>query len=114
MIPAKEIRLAGRASDSLESLLTSSSPDLRTVAKRVHGLKAILLADCLHGEVVPKSAIPSTLRHSYGLENLYVEDLPSFWRLLYTVVRIDGQRVIVVIEIVDHRAHSKWFPGRRR
>lgn len=114
MIPAKEIRLSERAGSSLDALKESSSPELRTVAKRVHALKPVLLADCLHGEVVRKSAIPAPLRREYGLENLYVEDLPSFWRLLYTVVRIDGERIIVVLEIVDHHAYSRWFPGRRR
>lgn len=114
MIPAKEIRLSQRAGNSLDALEESSSPELRTVAKRVHALKPVLLADCLHGEVVGKSAIPAPLRREYGLENLYVEDLPSFWRLLYTVVRADGERILVVLEIVDHRAYSRWFPGRRK
>ena len=114
MIPAKEIRLSERAGNSLGAPEESSSPELRTVAKRVHTLKSVLLADCLHGEVVRKSAIPAQLRREYGLENLYVEDLPSFWRLLYTVVRVEGERILVVLEIVDHRAYSRWFPGRRK
>lgn len=114
MIPAKEVRLSERAGTSLDALEESSSPELRTVAKRVHALKPVLLADCLHGEVVRKSVIPASLRREYGLENLYVEDLPSFWRLLYTVVRVDGERILVVLEIVNHRAYSRWFPGRRK
>ena len=48
----------------------------------------------------------------YGLENLYVENLPSFWRLLYTIVRDRGVRYIVIVELVDHETHSQWFPGR--
>lgn len=44
-----------------------------------------MLKDCLHGEVVRKPSIPKNLKRTYGVENLYVEDLPSFWRLLYTV-----------------------------
>ena len=114
MIPAKEIRLSERAGKLLDRLEKSSLPELRAVARRVHALKPVLLADCLHGEVVRKSAIPALLRREYGLENLYVEDLPSFWRLLYTVVRIEGERILVVLEIVDHRAYSRWFPGRRK
>jgi len=41
-------------------------------------------------------------------------DLPSFWRLLYTIVRDRGERYIVIVEIVDHRAYDRWFPGRGR
>jgi len=72
------------------------------------------LTDCLHGEVVRKSAIPAVLRDQYGLENLYVEDLPNFWRLLYSIVKRQGEREIVLVEMVDHRTYSRWFPGRRR
>ena len=59
-----------------------------------------------------KDRIPLGLLRKYNLDNLYVEDLPSFWRLLYTVARDRGERFVVVIEIVDHDAYSKWFPGR--
>jgi len=114
MIPAARIKLSARAAESLDTLESSSDPNSKAIAKRIHVLKPLLLADCLRGEVVRKSAIPTTLRAGYGIENLYVEDLPGFWRLLYTIVKIDGDRIIVVIEIVDHRAYDKWFPGRKR
>ena len=114
MFPASEILLAEAAGKTLDALEASSSPKGRPIARRVRDLKLILLADCLHGEVVRKSAIPSSLRAKYGLENLYVEDLPDFWRLLYTVVKSEGRRIIVVVEIVNHKNYSRWFPGRGR
>ncbi|MFZ0830357.1 MAG: hypothetical protein WCB18_03865 [Thermoplasmata archaeon] len=61
-----------------------------------------------------KSSIPKILREKHGLTNLYVEDLPDFWRLLYTVVKLDAKRTIVVVEIVSHKDYSRWFSGRRR
>src|SRR3989304_3654758 len=93
--------------------LNAPPPSHRAVARRVRAYRSILLADCLHGEVVPRDRIPKVLREKYGLGNLYVEDLPSFWRLLYTIVRDRGQRYIVVIESVDHQTYSRWFSGRR-
>ena len=111
---AREIVLTARAATALAVLERSEKPEAASIAKRVHAYKGILLADCLHGEVVRKERIPRPLREAYGLENLYVEDLPSFWRMLYTVVREGGSRYIVVVEIVSHRTYSKWFPGRRR
>lgn len=87
---------------------------MASAARRVRALKPLLLADCLHGEVVKKDRIPPGLRGKYGLENLYVEDLPSFRRLLYTIVRDRGERFIVIVDIVDHQEYSRWFPGRRR
>ncbi len=113
-IQAEEVRLSERAGSSLDALEASRSRESKAIVNRVRALKPILLADCLHGEVVPKSAIPSLLQERYGLENLYVEDLPDFWRLLYTIIKFEGRRLIVVLEVVDHRAYSKWFPGRKR
>lgn len=114
MFPASEILLAKTASETLDGLEAGPSSKGRSIARRVRDLKSILLADCLHGEVVRKSAIPSGLRTKYRLANLYVEDLPDFWRLLYTIVKSEGRRVIVVLEIVNHKDYSRWFPGRRR
>jgi hypothetical protein len=113
MIPAAAVILSDSAQAALDALEASSAPGNVSVARRARAFKPVLLVDCLHGEVVRKSAIPASLRAKYGLENLYVEDLPSFWRLLYTIVKREGRRVIVVIEIVNHRQYTKWFPGRR-
>jgi len=110
---AKDVVLTEAASAALSSLEGAAYPSHRAVARRVRAYRSILLADCLHGEVVPRDRIPKVLREKYGLGNLYVEDLPSFWRLLYTIVRDRGQRYIVVIEIVDHPTYSRWFSGRR-
>lgn len=114
MIPASAVLLSERAGAALDALESSSSPDSQAIARRARALRPILLVDCLHGEVVKKSAIPRALKDRYGLENLYVEDLPKFWRLLYAIVKHKGQRLILVVEIVDHPTYSKWFPGRKR
>jgi len=111
---ARGVVLTARATATLVELERRTNPEAASVAKRVRAYKGILLADCLHGEVVRKDRIPKSLREAYGLENLYVEDLPSFWRLLYTIVRDGGSRYIVIIEIVNHRTYSRWFLGRQR
>ncbi len=72
----------------------------------------VLLRDCLHGEPVGRNRIPKVLRGAHAVENLYVEDLPAFWRLLYSVVEQEDRRFVVILEIVDHRTYSRWF--RRR
>jgi len=110
---AKDVVLTDSAASALESLEHSPDPARRSTARRAREYRGILLADCLHGDVVKKGRIPRILGDRHGLENLYVEDLPSFWRLLYTIVRDRGERYVVVVEIVDHATYDKWFPGRR-
>ncbi len=109
---ARDIVLSSSASESLGRLEQSPERTSASIARLVRALRSVLLADCLHGEAVKKDRIPRMLRDRYGLNNLFVEDLPSFWRLLYTIVRDRGERYIVVVEVVDHRAYSRWFPGR--
>jgi len=114
MIPATAVLLSDRVSEALLELERSSTPAALAIARRARAFKPVLLVDCLHGEVVRKGAIPKSLKATYGLENLYVEDLPAFWRMLYTVAKHDGRRVVVIVEIVSHKEHSRWFPGRRK
>lgn len=114
MIPANAVLLSDRADAALRALETDTAPRSQAIVRRARAIKPVLLVDCLHGEVIRKSAIPRGLRARYDLGNLYVEDLPSFWRLLYTIVNRGGRRVIVVIEIVSHQEYGRWFPGRRR
>jgi hypothetical protein len=113
-LPASAVVLSDAACDAIDRLEASSTPVHRAVARRARALNPILLDDCLHGEVVRRGALPRILQAKHGLENLYVEDLPGFWRLLYTIVVRDRRRVIVIVEIVSHRDYSKWFPGRGR
>ena len=111
---AKEIVLSPTAAATLERLERSPNRVPSSIARKVRALRSVLLVDCLHGEVVKKDRIPRALKEKYGLENLYVEDLPSFWRFVYTIVRDRGERYIVIVEIADHDTYSRWFPGRGR
>ena len=110
---AKEIVLGVDAQKAYENLKDSHDPGSVSVVRRVKNLKSVLLSDCLYGEVVKKGKIPNALRLKHGLQNLYVCDLPSYWRLLYTIVRVGDKPRIVVVEIVSHDAYNKWFPSDR-
>ena len=111
-LSAKAIKLSDSASRALDLLDRAGAT--RSISRRVRDLKPVLLADCLHGEVVRKRFIPRELREEYGVDNLYVEDLPEFWRLLYSIAHEGADRYILVLEIVDHRRYDRWFPGRGR
>lgn len=69
------------------------------------------MTDALHGEVI-KKPLPKPLVAAYAIDNLFAEDLPDFWRLLYTIVRTGNQRHVVVLEIVSHPEYDDWFPSR--
>lgn len=110
----EEFILSPNAQQALVHIEQSPHPASASIARKVRGLESVLRVDCLYGEEVKKHRIPKTLKAEYGVENLYVVDLPSFWRLLYTIVREGATRYIIVLEIVDHNTYDKWFPGRGR
>src|SRR2546427_575716 len=72
---ARAIVLSAAAAESLLRLERSPDPASGSIARRVRSLRSILLADCLHGEVVKQDRIPKALKDKYGLENLFVENL---------------------------------------
>lgn len=113
-LPAIDIVLAQGAMGDIAELESRRGKEAASVLKRARALRSVLLADCLHGEVVKEDRIPRALRTEFRVENLYVEDLPGFWRMLYTIVKKGGERFIVVLRIVDHVTYSQWFPGRRK
>jgi hypothetical protein len=111
---ADRLDLVENAARQFDELKASRDPRHQSIVRRVLALKPILLADALHGDVVTPAKIPGTLISKHHIENLYVEDLSSYWRLLYTLTRESSERVIAVIEIVDHKQYDKWFPNRGR
>lgn len=113
-IPADDVLLSDNAQSALDSLEADKSPSAAAIARRARSYRNVLLLDCQHGEVVRKSRIPAELRATYGIENLYVEDLPGYWRMLYSIVKSSGKRVVMILEIVDHEAYDRWFLFRGR
>lgn len=114
MVAARDVLLsdaAARALDDLERRAARGDRKAASVARRARSLRAILLADALHGEVA-RRPLPRELVARHGIANLYVEDLPDFWRLLYTIIRQNDRAFVVVVEIVDHGTYDRWFPGR--
>jgi hypothetical protein len=65
-------------------------------------------ADGQWGEVIP--SIPAYFVWRYGARNLYGIDLAFFHRAFYTIQGRD----VIFLDLVDHAAYDKWFPGRKR
>lgn len=110
--PVKDVVLHDDAFEDLARLDAARDKASRTIREKARALRPVLLGDPLHGEVVPRKKIPRPLKDTYGLDNLYVEDLPDFWRLLYTIQKEAGQAYVVVLRIVDHAHYDKWFPNK--
>ena len=82
----------------------------QAVWKSVGATLARLREDGQWGEPIRQSAVPRYFREKYGVSNLYCVNLAAYHRMFYTI----ANRVVVLLDIVDHPTYDKWFPGRRR
>ena len=67
------------------------------------------------GTHIKKKLIPKLYINLYGVNNLWKIDLPSFYRMLYTV-DTSGKTVInsIILNIVDHDQYNKIFGYRKK
>jgi hypothetical protein len=58
---------------------------------------------------IPHRLIPKKYITEYHIQNLFKYDLPSGWRLLYSVTTTDLEIVAVLLEYLDHKDYEKRF-----
>jgi hypothetical protein len=95
--------------EAWEALARQHIQPAQAIWKSLQARLVRLRIDAQWGEVVRQEFIPSYFRENYGVSNLYCVDLAAFHRCFYTI----ANRSIILLDIVDHPAYDKWFPGRR-
>src|SRR3989344_995341 len=62
------------------------------------------------GRNVKKELIPKVLIQKYGLNNLWIYNLRSGWRLLYTITSPDKIEVLaIVLDLMNHKDYERLF-----
>jgi hypothetical protein len=92
-----------------ESLALRREQPAQAIWKSLQTAIARIRVDGQWGDVIRQEWIPSHFRERYGVSNLYCVDLAAFHRAFYTIVN----RTVVFLDLVDHPAYDRWFPGRR-
>lgn len=83
---------------------------LRAVNQKVELIKA----NPHYGDPIAKNLIPSEYEQKYSIKNLFRVELPTFWRMLYSLT--DGGEVEIiafVLDIIDHKDYNKKFGYRK-
>jgi hypothetical protein len=59
---------------------------------------------------VKKKLIPKTLTQKYGINNLWIYNLPRGWRLIYSVINPSKVEVLaLVLDWMDHKDYERLF-----
>ena len=62
------------------------------------------------GRNVKKKLIPKSLIGKYGIDNLWIYNLPFAWRLLYSVTpSADVKIIAVILDWMNHKDYEKLF-----
>ena len=62
------------------------------------------------GRNVKKRLIPKEIIHKHGLDNLWIYNLRSGWRLLYSVTSPDKIQILaIVLDWMNHKDYERLF-----
>ena len=67
-----------------------------------------------YGENEKKDIIPKYYRDQYGAKNLFIVDLPFFWRMIYTLESDKIEIIAFILDIFTHKEYDKKFGFKKR
>ncbi len=100
------------AEDRLKNALVklkTSRPENKKLYKWINRALDDIEEDAFCATQVPKKLIPKIYIEKYGIDNLWKYDLPSGWRLFYSVSNEDVLVLAIVIEWMDHKNYERRF-----
>ena len=91
----------------------TSSKDI-TLLNAINRLFDIIVSNPFYGENAKKDLIPKEYRQKYDAANLFIVDLPDYWRMIYTLESDEIEIITFVLDIIDHDGYNKKFGFRKR
>lgn len=112
------VRLIGDALDGFEKLQATvgaqklkgvqSSKDI-TLLQAIQRTIDIIHINPFYGENAKKYLIPAVYKKKYDVSNIFIADLPDYWRLIYTLQSDEVEIIAFVLDIVDYKKYNKIF-----
>jgi hypothetical protein len=105
MIPEK-IQFVDKNLEKSFNLLDENDPARKAIIKAIKDIKE----NCYCGRNVKKKLIPKKLIKKYGINNLWIYNMPSAWRLFYSLTTSGGvELVAVVLNWMSHKDYERLF-----
>lgn len=86
--------------------LSDKDPIKKGITKAIRSIK-----ENIHcGRSVKKKLIPKDLLQKYNLNNLWIYNLPSSWRLLYSITPSNDIKIIAaLLDWTNHKDYERLF-----
>ena len=91
----------------------TSSKDI-TLLNATNRLFDVIANNPFYGENAKKDLIPKEYRQKYDADNLFIADLPDYWRMIYTLESDEIEIIAFILDIIDHEEYNKKFRFRKR
>ena len=91
----------------------TSSKDI-TLLNAINRIFDILISNPFYGENAKKDLIPKEYKQKYDADNLFIADLPDYWRMIYTLESDEIEIIAFVLDIIDHDEYNKKFKFRKK
>ena len=86
--------------------LNDTDPVKKALVRAINTLQE----DAFSGRNVKKNLIPKPLIQKYGLNNLWIYNLPDGWRMLYVLTPSEEVQIIaVILDWMNHKDYEKLF-----
>ena len=97
-----------KTKEAFEKLQSSKTEDQK-LHKWINRAMDDLEEDAFCGIQIPKKLIPKTYIEKYEVDNLWKYDLPTGWRLIYSVA--DGEVCVlsIILEWMNHKNYERRF-----
>lgn len=91
-----------------------TSKNERMILKAVNQKVDLIKSNPHFGNPIAKKKIPVEYQEKYGITNLFRVELPSFWRMLYTLTEEGSEIEIIafVLDMMNHKQYDKKFGYR--
>ena len=91
----------------------TSSKDI-TLLNAINRIFDVITNNPFYGENAKKDLIPKEYRQKYDADNLFIVDLPDYWRMIYTLESDEIEIIAFVLDLIDHNEYNKKFGFRKR
>ena len=88
-----------------------TSKNERMILRAVNQKVELIKSNPHYGNPIAKNLIPKEYQQKYGITNLFRVELPTFWRMLYTLTDGESEVEIIafVLDVINHKEYDKKF-----
>jgi hypothetical protein len=88
----------------------------RTILNAIDSKIKIIKLNPHYGKPIAKSLIPKEYISKYQISNLFRIELPSYWRMLYSLTEGETKIEVIafMIDILDHPSYNKKFGYKKK